>query len=63
MGEDSVSNEKLRVCFDFGYEYCRLGRSSLTSVPLNAEELSAFEEGYARRYEEEQQLTHKTGGA
>ena len=54
-----MSSETQKVSYGFGYEYCRLGRQCKTLVPLGSEELKAFEDGYARRYEEEQQLTNQ----
>lgn len=54
-----MSDDVLNMCFCFGYDYCKQGRECKTDVPLNDYELKAFEDGYARRYEEEQQLTNQ----
>ena len=54
-----MSEAALNVCFWFGYDYCKQGRECKAGIPLDSDELKAFEDGYARRYEEEQQLTNQ----
>ena len=51
MGEDSVSD------YERGYQDCMRGNIAPEG------ESEQYNNGYSRRYEEEQQLTHKTGDA
>jgi hypothetical protein len=51
MGADSVSD------YERGYQDCMRGNMALEG------ESEQYNNGYSRRYEEEQQLTHKKGGA
>lgn len=42
-----------------GYDDCAMGKPSRSHLLLGAAR-EKYEAGYSRRYEEEQQLTHKT---